>query len=102
MLTKGEHKIVGAIVVQFPNVASKCCDVAREEYDVEKGRLVRVDMRNGTSFQIIPFQVSINLTLTRSSDRKYYLHAKVNAVSTDSVITRICQLTSLRSPKIME
>ena len=102
MLTKGEHKIGGAIVVRFPEVASKCCDVAREEYDVEKGRLVRVDMRNATSFQIIPFQVSINLTLTRSSDRKYYLHAEVNAVSIDSAIIGICQLTSSRSPKITE
>ena len=71
-------------------MALKGYDVAREEYDVENRRQVSTDTRTATSSQIVLIQVSIDLTFLRSSDRRCYLRAEVNAVSTDSSITEIC------------
>ena len=82
MLTKGEHKTGGPIVVRSPDVAVKRCDMARKGYDVENRGQVSMDMRTATNFQIVLIQVSIDLIFSRSPDHRYCLRAEVNAVST--------------------
>ena len=67
-------------------MALKCCDVAREGYDVENRHRVSIDTRTATSFQIVLIQVSINLTFITLSDRGYGPHVEVNVVSMDFAI----------------
>ena len=80
------------------DVALKCSDVTIVKCDVENRRPVNRSTRTVTSSQT----VSIDLTFSRSLDRGYGAHAGVNVASTNSVITRIRQLTSTRSPKITD
>ena len=68
--------------MRSPDVALKRCDVARKGYYVENRGQVSMDTRTLTNFQIVLVQVSIDITFTRSPDRRYCLCAKVNTVST--------------------
>ena len=77
------------LVVPSLDVTLKCCVVAREGYDVENINQVSIDTRTVANSQIVPIQISTNLVFFRTLDHIYYLRAEVNAVSTDSAITRI-------------
>ena len=90
------------IVVQSLDMVLKHRDVARKGYDVKNRGQVSRDIRIATNSQIILIQVFIDLISSRSPDRRCYLRAEVNAVSTNSTIIGIHQLTSSRSPKIAE
>ena len=88
--------------MRSPDVTLKHYDVARKWHDVENRAQVNKDMRIATNSQIVLTQVSIDLISSRSLDRRCYLHAKVNTITTDSTITGIRQLMSSTSPKIAE
>ena len=78
----GTSSIKNIYVVRSLNAALKRCDMVRKGYNVENKGQVSMDMRTKTNFQIALIQVSIDLTLSKSPDRRYYLCAEVNAIST--------------------
>ena len=78
----GTSSIKNIYVVRSLNTTLKRCDVVRKRYNVENEGQVSMDMRTATNFQIALIQVSIDLTLSRSPDRRYYLCVVVNVIST--------------------
>ena len=58
--------------VRFPDVALKCCDMARKGYNVENEHLSAYDTRTIANFQTVLIQALIDLAFFRSSDPRYY------------------------------